>query len=165
MNEFIKQLSSYKIFNYLIPGVIYVIIIKQITSYNFIQEDIFIGLVLYYFIGMTISRVGSLIIEPLFKKVKFVIFEPYDKYYAASQKDSKVLDRLEEANSFRTYMSVFICSLATMLMEYICSKLYIDTNVLIVIVVSLLFIIYAFAYRKQISLLVKRIKATNKNKI
>ena len=63
MKEIIDKLSSYNIFNYLLPGVLFVAIAKNFTEYNLILDNDFIGAFFYYFIGMVISRFGSLIIE------------------------------------------------------------------------------------------------------
>ena len=39
-----------------------------LTSFKFIQSDIVIGAFYYYFVGLIISRIGSLAIEPILKK-------------------------------------------------------------------------------------------------
>src|SRR5258708_39583652 len=68
MKELLDRLASYNLFNYLLPGVVFVVLAEQVTSYSFIQDDIVIGGFVYSFMGMVISRVGSLFLEPLFKK-------------------------------------------------------------------------------------------------
>ena len=74
MKEFLEKISSYNIFNNLLPGILFVVIAKETTSFSFIRENIFEGAFLYYFIGLFISRVGSLWIEPFLKKIKVVKF-------------------------------------------------------------------------------------------
>ncbi len=64
MKELLDRLSSYNLFNYLLPGVVFAIVAKSVTSYNFLQDDIFVGAFTYYFIGLVVSRVGSTILEP-----------------------------------------------------------------------------------------------------
>ena len=71
MKEILDKLSSYNLFNYLLPGVLFVVIASKVTRYGFIQDDIVIGVFLYYFIGMVISRFGSLVIEPLLNVSRF----------------------------------------------------------------------------------------------
>ena len=65
MKELLDKISSYNLFNYLLPGILFVCISKQFTDYDFIQDNDFIGAFLYYFIGMVISRFGSLCLSPL----------------------------------------------------------------------------------------------------
>jgi hypothetical protein len=63
MINLLDKLSSYNLFNYLLPGIVFVILSSDFTRYSFVQQDIVLGLFLYYFIGLAISRFGSLIIE------------------------------------------------------------------------------------------------------
>ena len=60
IKEILEKISSYNIFNYLFPGILFVFIANALIGYNLIQENILIGVFLYYFIGMAISRVGSI---------------------------------------------------------------------------------------------------------
>ena len=106
MKDILDKLTSYNIFNYLFPGVLFVIIAKATTDYNFIQEDNLLGAFLYYFIGMTVSRFGSVIIEPLFKKIKFLKFRDYKEYVVASKQDTKIELLSEVNNTYRTLNSM-----------------------------------------------------------
>ena len=75
MKELLDKLStSYNLFNYLLPGTIFVAAAQRISAHTFKDENIVVELFLYYFIGMVISRVESLAIEPALKKLKFIEF-------------------------------------------------------------------------------------------
>ena len=50
MEEILEKISSYNLFNYLLPGILFAVISKEITTYSFLHENIIIGLFLYYFI-------------------------------------------------------------------------------------------------------------------
>ena len=116
MKEVIDRLSSYNIFNYLLPGTIFAVLGDKLTSYSFIQDNILIGLFLYYFIGLIISRIGSLALEPLLrfkikirnKKFKFVKFAKYENYVKASKLDPKIELFSELNNMYRTLCSLSI---------------------------------------------------------
>jgi hypothetical protein len=73
MKEILDKLSSYNLFNYLLPGIIFVVLASEITRYSFIHDDIVIGAFLYYFIGLVISRFGSLAIEPLWPATRKLV--------------------------------------------------------------------------------------------
>ena len=77
MESVLEKLSSYNIFNNLLPGVMFVIFAKQFTNINLVQEDVFIAAFLYYFIGLIISRVGSLVLEPLLIKIGLIKYASY----------------------------------------------------------------------------------------
>ena len=74
MNYLLNQLSSYNIFNYLLPGILFVVAAEAFTDYSFLQRDLVVGVFVYYFIGMAVSRFGSLVVEPILKKMSWVTF-------------------------------------------------------------------------------------------
>jgi len=108
MKELFDKISSYNLFNYLLPGILFVAISKQLTTYNFIQENDFIGAFFYYFIGMVISRFGSIFIEPILKKLSFLKFADYKDFVSASKKDEKVELFSEVNNTYRTIISMLV---------------------------------------------------------
>src|SRR5215467_1053056 len=108
MKDLLDKISSYNLFNYLLPGVLFAALAETWTSYRFLQSNLVVGVFVYYFFGLVISRVGSLIIEPSLRKVSFVKFASYDDFVAASQKDPKI-DVLSEVNDmYRTFCSLFV---------------------------------------------------------
>lgn len=72
MNDLLNKLSSYNLFNNLLPGIVFVILLNHFTEFEIKQDNLLLAAFLYYFIGMTISRVSSVVLEPLLKKLKFV---------------------------------------------------------------------------------------------
>lgn len=159
MKEFLQKLTSYNIFNFLVPGIVFVILAKEVTSFSFVQDDLLTGLFFYYFIGMVISRFGSLFTEPVLKWVKFVKFAEYKDFVAASQKDVK-LDTLSEVNNtYRTITSMFVLLLFLkfwgLLIEWV--PVLESWNALSLITILLL--MFSFSYRKQTRYIAKRMKA------
>ena len=67
MDGLLDKISSYNIFNYLLPGSLFAVIADAVTDYRLIQEDIVVGLFLYYFIGLVVSRIGSLVVAARFE--------------------------------------------------------------------------------------------------
>ena len=108
MKDLLEKLSSYNIFNYLLPGIVFVVLADTLTAFHFAQQDIILGVFLYYFIGLIISRLGSIAIEPLLRWSKFVQFSPYADFISASKED-KSLEVLSEANNmYRTFSTLFM---------------------------------------------------------
>ena len=159
MKDIIDKISSYNIFNYLFPGVLFVIIAKHLTDYNFVQEDNLLGAFLYYFIGMVISRFGSVIIEPILKKMKFLKFREYNRYVNASKKDPKLELLSEVNNTYRTLNSMMISLLFLKIYNSIETKFEFDSSVSLIILTILVFILFIFSYRKQTNYITKRIDA------
>ena len=157
MNDFLSKLSSYNLFNYLLPGILFAVLAKQITHYSFIQNEIVIGVFLYYFIGMVISRVGSLVIEPTLKWLSFVRFAPYKDFIKASEKDPKIEVLSEANNTYRTLSALFIILLFLKLYEKLEDKCAFLRGRGGILLIFLLFIMFLFAYRKQTRYITDRI--------
>lgn len=162
MEEFIKKISSYNIFNYLLPGTLFAYIFSAGSNLNLVQDDLLFGIFLYYFIGLTISRVGSLIIEPLLKGVKFLKFSEYKDFVIASRNDTQ-LDVLSEGNNmYRTFISLFSILGVLKFYAYLISLLPWLKDMSSTIIFFLLFILFLFSYRKQTEFIRKRVEANIK---
>lgn len=163
MKDILDKLTSYNIFNYLFPGVLFVIIAKATTDYNFVQEDTLLGAFLYYFIGMTISRFGSVIIEPIFKKIKFLKFRDYKDFVSASKKDSKIELLSEVNNTYRTLNAMTFSLLLLKFYNFLDNKFQFGNSVSLLILTLIVTVLYVFAYRKQTNYITKRIDANNQD--
>ena len=159
MKDILDKLTSYNIFNYLFPGILFVIIAKATTDYNFIQDDNLLGAFLYYFIGMTISRFGSVIIEPLFKKIKFLNFRDYKDYVKASKQDTKIELLSEVNNTYRTLNSMMFLLLLLKLYNYCAIRFQLSDTFTLISLTVLITVLYLFSYRKQTNYITKRIDA------
>lgn len=159
MKDLLDKISSYNLFNYLFPGILFAVLSKEITTYSFLQESLIIGAFVYYFIGLVVSRFGSLLIEPILRKLSFLKFSDYEQFISASKKDSKIELLSEINNMYRTLSSLFILLLLLKLYERIESDLPIlkDWNSYILLV--LLLFMFLFSYRKQTNYIIKRIKS------
>lgn len=160
MKEILDKLSSYNLFNYLLPGIIFVVLVSKVTHYSFMQQDIIIGAFLYYFIGLVISRFGSLVIEPFLKWFSFLRFTDYKDFVSASKKDDKLELLSEVNNTYRTLSSLFILLFSLKLYEKIEGRFSILKEWSAIILMMLLLIIFLLSYIKQTSYITKRIKAS-----
>lgn len=165
MKDILDKLTSYNIFNYLFPGVLFVIIAKATTDYNFVQEDTFLGAFLYYFIGMTISRFGSVIIEPLYRKIKFLEFLDYKDFVTASKKDSKIELLSEVNNTYRTLNALTFSLLLLKFYNFLDTKFQFGNSLSLMIMTLIVTALYVFAYRKQTNYITKRIDANKLEEI
>jgi len=161
MNELVNKISSYNIFNYLFPGAIFVILTKGIIHYPIEETDVLARLFLYYFVGMVISRVGSIIIEPPLKWMRFIRFRPYKEYVSASKKDPKLELLSEVNNTYRTLSSLFAILLVIELYAH-------DTAIPLLghgragtIILAVLLLMFLLAYRKQTRFITQRIEANS----
>lgn len=158
MNELINKISSYNLFNYLLPGAIFTAIFENITPYKIIQTDLLANAFLMYFIGLVISRIGSLIVEPVFRK--FVIFADYKGFISASKKDEKIEILSAANNTYRTFVALFITMPLIKGYYYFIPN---SSNYDIYVLILFLLTLFVFSYIKQVMYITKRIENANEN--
>lgn len=159
MKELLDKLSSYNLFNYLLPGILFAAFVDRLTSLQILQKDIVVGVFIYYFLGSVVSRIGSLFIEPLLQKMGVVKFAPYEDYIRVSKTDPKIEVLSEANNMYRTLCALMVCVGAITLYEKasICWPV-LHTAAPTILIISL-FSLYVFSYRKQTAYIKRRVEA------
>ena len=149
MGELLAKLSTYNLFNYLFPGAVFVFVIRHFGIWNLSSENIVIDLFLFYFSGMTISRIGSVVIEPLFKLLRIVEYADYSDYIEASKQDPKINELLEVNNVYRTIVALLLCLAITYVAAELVANAIVSEELTGILISSLVFILYVFSFRKQ----------------
>lgn len=160
MKEIIDKLTSYNLFNYLLPGTIFVVTLDGLNLYSFTQENLIIGAFVYYFVGLVISRFGSLVVEPFLKKVKFVKFVDYKRFVTAKKKDEQIELFSEINNMYRTFIAMFVLFFVAMLYKIIEDRLPALGAWDLHILIFALFVMLLYSYKKQTEYINKRVKTT-----
>jgi len=163
MSELVKnifeKLSSYQLFNFFYPGAIFILLIKY-HDLNIIGEmSTGIFLLLSHFMGLTLSRIGSLIIEDSMIFFHFIEEFNYTKYANAEKKDSKIQLLLEIANTYRTLSATFLVLAVLTLVAHFFPISCIVPHCCLGFLYFLLFLLFAIAFKKQYKYITKRIEA------
>jgi len=141
----------------MLPGVVFSVISKNWLAYNFIHENILLELFIIYFIGIVISRIGSIVIEPLLKKIKYIKFAPYEDYVKQEKKNLKIKILNEQNNMFRTLLTTMILLVLLKLYQFLSVKFCFLQYNYIVLIISLL-ALFLFSYRKQTTFIRRRVE-------
>ena len=158
MKAILEKLSAYNIFSYLLPGLLFVSLGERLTSFSLIQRSWIVGIVLYYFIGLVISRVGSLIVKPLLERIGFVKEAPYEDYVEASESDSRIGILSAQNTMFRTLCAMCIMLMGLKIGEKVMGILPWGADAYDSIVLVSLFMLFLFSYRKQAQDVVRRVR-------
>lgn len=158
MEKVIDKISIYNLLNCLLPGVIFVVLAKNFLFIDLTQGDIILDVFIYYFVGLIISRLGSLVVERLLRKIGFLEFAKHEDFILASKDDPKLEILSQENNMYRTFVAMFILLLL--------SKLYLFIRIHYIslqdwdfyILAFLLLIMFLYSYRKQTTYIFNRIK-------
>jgi hypothetical protein len=158
MKELLEKISSYNLFNYLLPGVIYSVAIDELTQFSIISENLVVVGFVCYFIGMVISRIGSIIVEPILKKIGFLKFKDYKDFISASQSDPKLEVLSEQNNTYRSIIAMLLMIAVSVFYNWLLGEfsVLVDWNLWIILV--FLLVLFLPAYRKQTNYISKRIE-------
>lgn len=169
LKQIIEKISSYNIFNNLYPGILFVYLLKFMFAINILLDNWFENLIVFYFVGMVLSRIGSIIIEPIMKKIKVIKYAPYSDYVKASSIEPLVDTLSEVNNTYRTLLSTFICAFVYKVginINEICLKkeiTFLQENkdwIFLILVI----ILFAFSYVKQTAYVRKRVESVLRRK-
>lgn len=159
MEDWFKKVSEYQIFNFMLSGAIFVVLLSKTTDIDLLSESLIASFFIFYFVGLVLSRIGSLIIEPVSKKLKLVSYVPYNEYLVALKKDPKLDTLSQENNTYRTLVATFIVYLIVFAAnENLADTFAGKSSLLTYAIIILIILIFALAYRKQTSYIVKRVK-------
>lgn len=158
LSELLDKLTSYNLFNYLLPGAVFAYFAESTLGVSLVPDDLVTAAFIYYFLGVVISRFGSLVLEPLLKKAQFVKFEAYAAFLSASEKDAKIDVLVETANMYRTLVSAML--LLLMLTAYMKLESFYPpfAEWRGLVGVSALVLVFLFAYKKQTDYIASRVR-------
>lgn len=157
MKDILEKISSYNLFNYLLPGVIFSVLGQRLGIIALPKADVIVLAFLYYFIGMVVSRVGSLIMEPILKKLRIIKYSPYTDYLKASEKDVKMAGMVEANNTYRTLAATFFALVIGLAVISLADKLGLSVETREYWLAGSLFVLFVFSFRKQSAFIVSRV--------
>ncbi|WP_449077970.1 hypothetical protein [Ruminococcus sp.] len=157
MSNIIEKLGAYQILTNLLPGIFFSLCLEFLFDISLPTENIVEDIVIYYFIGFIISRIGSLIIEPFLKKINFIKFAPYNEFLKALKKDSKI-DTLSELNNFLRSLLTSVTLLPLVkLGQELSIKCPCLSEFYVWIILIVIFLLFLFSYQKQTNYVRKRV--------
>lgn len=161
MNSVIEKLGSYQLITNLLPGAFFGLAIKYFFNINLPIENIGEGIVVYYFIGLFISRIGSLVTEPILKKMHFINCSDYGDFVKAVKIDPKI-DILSEMNNYLRSLLTCVLLLPIIKLTQVLSSrwLWLSVNWKWILIV-VFFVVSLLSYLKQSSYVRKRVVAVN----
>lgn len=159
MKELLDKISSYNIFNYLLPGIVFTAWFSQLYDLTLNNINVVLDAFICYFFGLVVSRFGSIVIEPIIKFFKIVKYDSYSRFIKASKKDEK-LDVLSETNNmYRTFIALFCLIGLIYCYSWIESKLSWLEDLRMLITIILLIVLFLLSFKKQTKFINDRIKA------
>lgn len=156
MEELLNKINSYNVLANLISGAVLSAAIEYLTVYSLLDINVILLPFVIYFVGVVNGRVGSLLVEPIFRRI--VKFAKYDRYIAASRIDPVIKHLSETNNSYRSTIAAIVVYLLVKLSEILPSTLSFSISKTLALALVLL-VMFSFSYIKQIKTITKRVDA------
>ena len=86
----LDKLSQYNFLTNILPGTVLCILLHYLVGYNLLLSDYYLAGILFYFSGMVNSRFSSLIVEPLLRGLRIVVFAPYPDWSQEARGDREI---------------------------------------------------------------------------
>ena len=162
MEQFFNKLENYNILNYILPAIVFDIGCRYYINIKIIPTDnIFISIFIYYFLGLVISRIGSLIVKPLLWKLKILNKKDSSEcadFYKAEEQDSKIKILFSDYNMYRNFIATFFLLLVFKFAYEVKNCLNINSTIICTVSFILLFFFFLMSYKKQLSYIHRRIE-------
>lgn len=159
MDKILEKISSYNILNNLLPGAIYCYLLELLCNVRLVNDSIVENVFVYYFVGMVISRIGSIVIEPICKKIKFVNYASYCLYVDAEKKDKKIEPLLETSNTYRTMAALCIVLLLSILVVFLYRNFDFFKAMWKYLMIGVLLVLFGASYKKQTKYIKERVES------
>ena len=146
INSLFNKLSAYQLLSLMLPGASLLGTLKFIFAIDIkVDENIWWFLLSSYVVGIILSRIGSLLIEEVFKKMGFIKGYNVGNYIAKRKEDDMVETLLSFANLYRSFCALSILMIiVTMVKGYgFCDYWH------YFLLEVLLLLLFAFSFYKQ----------------
>ena len=157
MDKLLEELGAYELLNNLLPGAIICILLQWQTGFHLPETNVVGDLCIFYFMGLVVDRLGSLLVEPIYKKLNIISKGAYEDFIQASQADPKIDTLSTKSNMYRTFSTVFIVSITYIIIEFFISQTNVRCLILKLFISTILLVLFSYSYRKQSRYIQKRI--------
>lgn len=151
VKSLLEQISAYEILNNIIPGTMYIGLVERLTPFHVFTRQLWVDIIICYFAGVVIGRIGSLFIGELAKKHN-PNRKDYKLYIRAEQRNERIRPMSAIRNMYRSFISAMMCFMITFLFGFVWP--YISENIwvksaLVVIGSLALVLLFQKSYGKQ----------------
>jgi hypothetical protein len=149
LKDVVDKVSSYNIFNYLLPGFLFNAILCKTTHIMECKDLEMTLIVLMYFEGLIISRIGSMVIEELLLKYGLIKKINTDVLFTKFKNNSKLEVIFEAMNMYRSLASMTILLSLFTFYDITINRQYSCLGLVYTLLEFLLFVLFVFSFVKQ----------------
>lgn len=152
MESLLTTLSAYNVVNYFITGGVACSLLKIVFNMDVTQHlQGMEQFMVFYFVGLIVSRLGSIIVEPFYRWLGIIVFADYSDYCYADSVDKKIEILNCENNVYRTFVMLSILLVMIELFKECIQR------PLVLIMLLVFLFLFSLSYRKNTQYIVKRV--------
>ena len=159
MDKIIEKIDNYNIFTNIIPG--YVLLIFNLHYFQINSLNIGEQIIISYFAGQTLNRLGSIIVQKILFKFTKEKGEDYNKYILASENDPKINILMQERNMCRTFCALFVICMIEIILSKLLKVCSIPNDIMIIILITIFLVIYSISFCKYNRYIANRVRIYN----
>ena len=170
LNTIIAKLGSYHILANLIPGAFFGFALDALFGITLPVEGLGGYIVAYYFIGLIIGRIGSLVTKRIFTRQKgakkrictqFIEYAPYSDFMKSEKSDQKLVALSDMNECYRSLLtSVWLLPVVNGFYWLVQRHQWLSTH-WVWIAVLLLFGLFLWSYKEQTRFIKERVENAN----
>lgn len=158
MESILQNISEYRLLNNLIPGGFFVGVLSWAAGWASSDVNFIFIIAISYVAGVILSRLGSLIVEPVAKKAFKVEFAPYTDYCQAEKRYPKLTIMNTENNIYRTFVAMGACLLLGAPLIGLLGMGNGNALCALVLMATLFIVVFMIAYIKRTQYIVHRVE-------
>jgi hypothetical protein len=158
-----EKLDAYDIIANLVPGAALTYALHCSNFSGPSPDDLGAFLLVAFIVGVTTNRIGSIVLDPLLRAVRFLKPKDYDAFVSAEKQDAKLEILVANHGLYRTFFAAGFLYLAALILRSIFPRIGHSSSLLLVLCVAVGMVVFAFALRKEDNYIRTRIANANKS--
>lgn len=159
MESILQNISEYRLLNNLIPGGFFVGVLSWAGGWASSDVNFIFILAISYVAGVILSRLGSIIVEPVARKAFKLEFAPYADYCQVEKRYPKLATMNTENNIYRTFVATGACLLLGAPLIGLLGMGNGNALCALVLLATFFIVVFMIAHIKQTNYIVNRVKS------
>lgn len=157
------KLDAYNLIANLVPGaaLVYALHFSGFPAPN--PEKIGAFLLTAFVVGVATNRLGSLVLDPILRRVGFLHQKDYQAFLGPEKDDAKLETLVANSGLYRTFVTAGLVYLILLAINWMLEAIGIETNSVFIPFVALGMVIFLFAFQKEDDYIRTRMNAANGN--
>ncbi len=143
------KLDAYNLIANLVPGaaLVYALHFSGFPAPD--PEKIGAFLLTAFVVGVATNRLGSLVLDPILRRVGFLHKKDYQAFLGSEKEDAKLETLVANSGLYRTFVTAGLVYLILLATNWVLAAVGIEGRIVFIPVIALAMVIFLFAFQKE----------------